>query len=144
MRSPNREEPEFPREHATGALRANARPAPGWPRDWVQGDYGRFGRTASCANMTTPAKARPRPAGVRDGLRGDSRIAAVEASLGLGASNLSAATLEAAGSRLYPGRLRRVTKLMPEGQSMPRDTAFGTSFGPLAIDSQMLSTAVVR
>lgn len=142
MRCPNRREPEFRREPATGALRANARAALGWPRDWVQVDYVRFGRTASCANVTTPAKPRPRPASVRNGLRGDSRIAAVEAVLDWACRTLRQQPLRLWDRGCTRGRSHRVSELMPEGNSMRRDTAFGTSFGPLAIDSRMLATAV--
>ena len=94
--------------------------------------------------MTTSAKARHRLTSVRDGLCGDSCIAAVEAGLGFGALDLSEATLGVVEARPHPaGRLHRVHRLMPEGNAMHRETAFGTSFGPQVSDSQLLSTAVL-
>ena len=94
--------------------------------------------------MTPPAKARPRHTSVRDGLCGDSYIAAATAGLGAGASDLSDATLEAVEARLHEGvRSPHSSNLMSEGTAMHRDTALGTSLRPLVIEIQLLSMAVM-
>ena len=95
--------------------------------------------------MTRPAKARPRHTSVRDGLCGDSYVAAaVTAGLGAGALDLSDATLEAAEARLHEGgRSHHSSNLMSEGTAMHRDTAFDTSLSPLVIEIQLLSTTVM-
>lgn len=126
------------------AVRANPPIAPCWLRDRVRADYGRSAHTVSCAIMTPPAKARPRHTSVRDGLCGDSYIAAVPAGHGAGALDLPDATLGAVEARLHEGgRSHHSSTLMSEGTAMHRDTAFGTSLSPLVIEIQLLSMAVM-